>query len=62
MQVFLVDKSGNSLFRDGKIVGVDPSSDLAVLKVHIKQKKNRNIKKSHLLVNNLFIVVFAGRC
>ncbi|KAI7726166.1 hypothetical protein M8C21_020385 [Ambrosia artemisiifolia] len=35
-KVFLVDKYGNSLSRDGKIVGVDPSSDLAVLKVDIE--------------------------
>ncbi|XP_071696824.1 protease Do-like 5, chloroplastic [Rutidosis leptorrhynchoides] len=35
-QVFLVDKSGNSLSRDGKIIGVDPSSDLAVLKVDLE--------------------------
>ncbi|KAF5810730.1 putative peptidase Do [Helianthus annuus] len=34
-KVFLVDRYGNSLSRDGKIVGVDPSSDLAVLKVDI---------------------------
>ncbi|XP_076897386.1 protease Do-like 5, chloroplastic [Bidens hawaiensis] len=35
-KVFLVDKYGNSLSRDGKIVGVDPSCDLAVLKVDIE--------------------------
>ncbi|XP_076905631.1 protease Do-like 5, chloroplastic [Bidens hawaiensis] len=35
-KVFLVDKYGNSLSRDGKIVGVDPPSDLAVLKVDIE--------------------------
>lgn len=34
--VFLVDKNGNSLSRDGKIIGVDPSCDLAVLKVDIE--------------------------
>lgn len=32
-QIFLIDKNGKSVSRDGKIVGVDPSSDLAVLKV-----------------------------
>ncbi|CAI9292918.1 unnamed protein product [Lactuca saligna] len=35
-KIFLVDKNGNSLSRDGKIVGVDPSCDLAVLKVDIE--------------------------
>nr|XP_043620576.1 protease Do-like 5, chloroplastic [Erigeron canadensis] len=35
-KVFLVDKNGNGLSRDGKIVGVDPSSDLAVLKVDVE--------------------------
>lgn len=35
-KVFLVDKNGNSISRDGKIVGVDPSCDLAVLKVDIE--------------------------
>ncbi|KAI3741579.1 hypothetical protein L1987_59253 [Smallanthus sonchifolius] len=35
-KVFLVDKYGNSLSRDGKIIGVDPSCDLAVLKVDVE--------------------------
>ncbi|KAD3068878.1 hypothetical protein E3N88_36758 [Mikania micrantha] len=35
-KVFLVDRYGNSLSRDGKIIGVDPSSDLAVLKVDVE--------------------------
>lgn len=35
-KVFLVDKSGNSLSRDGKLIGVDPSCDLAVLKVDVE--------------------------
>jgi len=33
LQVFLVDARGNSLYREGKIIGFDPSYDLAVLKV-----------------------------
>ncbi|GKC95849.1 protease Do-like protein 5, chloroplastic [Tanacetum coccineum] len=36
LQVFMVDKNGKSLFRNGKIIGVDPSSDLAVLKVDVE--------------------------
>ncbi|GJR00638.1 protease Do-like protein 5, chloroplastic [Tanacetum coccineum] len=36
LQVFLVDKNGNNLSRNGKIIGVDPSSDLAVLKVDVE--------------------------
>ncbi|KVH89401.1 Trypsin-like cysteine/serine peptidase domain-containing protein [Cynara cardunculus var. scolymus] len=35
-KVFLVDKTGNSLSRDAKIIGVDPSYDLAVLKVDVE--------------------------
>lgn len=35
-KVFLVDKNGNGLSRNGTIVGVDPSSDLAVLKVDVE--------------------------
>ncbi|KAL8192298.1 hypothetical protein R6Q57_027965 [Mikania cordata] len=35
-KIFLVDRYGNSLSRDGKIIGVDPSSDLAVLKVDVE--------------------------
>ena len=33
LQILLVDASGNSFSRDGKIIGFDPSYDLAVLKV-----------------------------
>ncbi|KAI3495445.1 hypothetical protein L1887_37785 [Cichorium endivia] len=35
-KIFLVDKNGNSFSRDGKIIGVDPSCDLAVLKVDVE--------------------------
>ncbi|GJT64065.1 protease Do-like protein 5, chloroplastic [Tanacetum coccineum] len=35
-KVFLVNKNGNNLSRNGKIIGVDPSSDLAVLKVDVE--------------------------
>ncbi|KAJ9565667.1 hypothetical protein OSB04_001633 [Centaurea solstitialis] len=35
-KVFLVDKTGKSLSRDAKIIGVDPSYDLAVLKVDVE--------------------------
>ncbi|KAL2474996.1 Protease Do-like 5 [Abeliophyllum distichum] len=35
-KVFLVDASGNSIVREGKIVGFDPDYDLAVLKVDLK--------------------------
>lgn len=34
-KVFLVDATGNSFVREGKIVGFDPANDLAVLKVDI---------------------------
>ncbi|XP_011015942.1 PREDICTED: protease Do-like 5, chloroplastic isoform X2 [Populus euphratica] len=34
--VFLVDAGGNSLYREGKIIGFDPSYDLAVLKVDVE--------------------------
>ncbi|KAI4295471.1 hypothetical protein L6164_035516 [Bauhinia variegata] len=34
-KVFLVDASGNRFYREGKIVGVDPAYDLAVLKVDV---------------------------
>ncbi|WCJ27423.1 DEGP protease 5 [Euphorbia peplus] len=34
-EVTLVDSEGNSLNREGKIVGVDPAYDLAVLKVEV---------------------------
>ncbi|CAK7350188.1 unnamed protein product, partial [Dovyalis caffra] len=34
-KVFLVDAAGNSLYREGKIIGFDPSYDLAVLKVDV---------------------------
>ncbi|KAK7303097.1 hypothetical protein RJT34_13998 [Clitoria ternatea] len=34
-KVFLVDGKGNSFYREGKIVGLDPSYDLAVLKVDV---------------------------
>ena len=33
LQVNLVDARGNGFYREGKIVGFDPSYDLAVLKV-----------------------------
>lgn len=33
VQVYLVDKGGNSFSREAKIIGVDPAYDLAVLKV-----------------------------
>lgn len=33
LQVCLVDARGNGFCREGKIVGVDPEYDLAVLKV-----------------------------
>nr|GEU62424.1 protease Do-like 5, chloroplastic [Tanacetum cinerariifolium] len=36
MKVFMVDKNGNRLSRNRKIIGVDPSSDLAVLKVDVE--------------------------
>ncbi|KAJ6770081.1 PROTEASE DO-LIKE 5 CHLOROPLASTIC ISOFORM X1 [Salix purpurea] len=32
-KVYLVDAGGNSLCREGKIIGFDPSYDLAILKV-----------------------------
>nr|GEZ47650.1 protease Do-like 5, chloroplastic [Tanacetum cinerariifolium] len=35
-KVFLVDKNGNNLSRNGKIIGVDPAGDLAVLKVDVE--------------------------
>lgn len=35
-KVSLVDASGNSIIREGKIVGFDPDYDLAVLKVDLK--------------------------
>ncbi|KAI5571115.1 hypothetical protein BDE02_11G072800 [Populus trichocarpa] len=35
-KVFLVDAGGNSLYREGKIIGFDPSYDLAVLKVDVE--------------------------
>jgi S1-C subfamily serine protease len=35
-KVFLVDAKGNSFSKEGKIVGVDPAYDLAVLKVDIE--------------------------
>ncbi|KAB1222607.1 Protease Do-like 5, chloroplastic [Morella rubra] len=34
-KVYLVDAKGNGFYRDGKIVGVDPAYDLAVLKVDV---------------------------
>ncbi|KAF8029005.1 hypothetical protein BT93_E1627 [Corymbia citriodora subsp. variegata] len=34
-KVFLVDATGNSFVQEGKIVGIDPANDLAVLKVDI---------------------------
>lgn len=36
LQVFLVDAGGNSLYREGTIIGFDPSYDLAVLKVDVE--------------------------
>lgn len=33
VQVYLVDSGGNSITREGKIIGFDPDYDLAVLKV-----------------------------
>lgn len=38
-QVSLVDSGGNSITREGKIVGFDPDYDLAVLKVLITSKE-----------------------
>ncbi|MCI04010.1 protease Do-like 5 chloroplastic-like, partial [Trifolium medium] len=35
-KVFLVDAKGNSFSREGKIIGFDPSYDLAVLKVDVE--------------------------
>ncbi|EEF42628.1 Protease degS precursor, putative [Ricinus communis] len=35
-KVFLVDSAGNSLYREGKIIGFDPAYDLAVLKVDVE--------------------------
>ncbi|PNX94725.1 protease Do-like chloroplastic-like [Trifolium pratense] len=36
-KVFLVDAKGNSFSREGKIIGFDPSYDLAVLKVDVDE-------------------------
>ena len=33
LQIYLADTRGNGFYREGKIVGVDPAYDLAVLKV-----------------------------
>ncbi|XP_043808701.1 protease Do-like 5, chloroplastic isoform X1 [Manihot esculenta] len=35
-KVFLIDAGGNSLYREGKIIGFDPAYDLAVLKVDVE--------------------------
>ncbi|KAJ6770080.1 PROTEASE DO-LIKE 5 CHLOROPLASTIC ISOFORM X1 [Salix purpurea] len=35
-KVYLVDAGGNSLCREGKIIGFDPSYDLAILKVDVE--------------------------
>ncbi|XP_019171016.1 PREDICTED: protease Do-like 5, chloroplastic isoform X2 [Ipomoea nil] len=35
-KVFLVDAKGNSIAKEGKIIGVDPANDLAVLKVDVE--------------------------
>ncbi|XP_068654953.1 protease Do-like 5, chloroplastic isoform X4 [Aristolochia californica] len=37
--VFLVDTNGNSFAREGKLIGLDPSYDLAVLKVDVEGHK-----------------------
>ncbi|XP_057429802.1 protease Do-like 5, chloroplastic isoform X2 [Lotus japonicus] len=36
-KVFLADTKGNSFYREGKIIGFDPTYDLAVLKVNIEE-------------------------
>ncbi|XP_068654951.1 protease Do-like 5, chloroplastic isoform X2 [Aristolochia californica] len=38
-KVFLVDTNGNSFAREGKLIGLDPSYDLAVLKVDVEGHK-----------------------
>ena len=48
LQVYLVDAGGNSLCREGKIIGFDPSYDLAVLKV------SNETYVQHIL--NLFLI------
>ncbi|XP_031129670.1 protease Do-like 5, chloroplastic [Ipomoea triloba] len=35
-KVFLADAKGNSIAKEGKIIGVDPANDLAVLKVDVE--------------------------
>ena len=33
LQIYVADTRGNGFYREGKIIGVDPAYDLAVLKV-----------------------------
>lgn len=42
-KVFLVDARGNSFSREGKIIGFDPSYDLAVLKVDVEGNETKPI-------------------
>lgn len=54
-QVYLVDAKGNGFYRDGKIVGVDPAYDLAVLKVFNQTSIHYHCNCFKLFISNLDI-------